>query len=63
MPILADKEYRSAGIWVHIPFKEANHGIDNRSYNALLPGVRANTTMNGSARRHHPTPPPESVPS
>lgn len=41
MPTLADKGYQGTGIGVHIPFKEANLGINNRSYNALLTGVHA----------------------
>jgi DDE superfamily endonuclease len=41
VPTLADKGYEGAGIGVHTPIK--GHGLhaDNRSYNALLTGLRA----------------------
>lgn len=40
-PTLADKGYQGAGIGVHTPIKGAHLGRSNRTYNALLTGVRA----------------------
>lgn len=41
VPTLADKGYEGAGIGVHTPFKGHSLDADNRSYNALLTGLRA----------------------
>ena len=44
LPTLADGGYTGAGIGVHTPIKQPNHGQvlapDNRTYNALLRGLR-----------------------